>query len=161
MVAVSTSLLISPSLAAPVAAADSGSGSTQDSGTGNTGDGAAAIDTAANALAQRLRDKMPYISKQPTLVGNDVVWTVDVSPMRLKAKKGFSLLDRVGGSLSVSKPGVHVGEQDGNLLTKTVAPRLITKNGAQVFRVTLPKAVADDLRQLSPVDFRRRVGVDM
>ena len=159
VVAVSTSLLTSPSMAATGAA--DGNGPVNRSVASGAPAGTSAPTMTAEAFAQRLRDKMPYISKQPTLVGNDVVWTVDVSPMRLTAKKGVSLLDRVGGSLSVSKPGIHVGEQDGNLLTKTVAPRLITKNGAQVFRVTLPKAVADDLRKLSPRELRRRVGVDM
>lgn len=37
----------------------------------------------ADARAQRLRDKMPFISKLPSLVGNDIVWKVDISPMRV------------------------------------------------------------------------------
>lgn len=122
----------------------------------------------ADALAQRLRDKMPYISQAPTLVGNDLVWTVNVSPMRLKAKKGVSLLDRLGGQVTISKPGVDIagiafeGDSAGKVLfSKTVASRFITKDGDQQVRVTLPKDVAAQLRSLPKSKLIHRVLVSM
>ena len=58
--AVTMSLLASPSLAAPVPTADYGRQAVQKSASGGAVQGRAAVGTA-NALAQRLRDKMPYI----------------------------------------------------------------------------------------------------
>lgn len=167
--AVSTSLLASPSFAVtPVDALTDSSAQVQVAGDQGTEGSTAAIYVPAGDLSKQLRDKMPYISQAPTLVGSDLVWTVNVSPMRLKAKKGVSLLDRLGGQVKISKPGVDIAgiafESDPTgkvLFTKTVASRLITKDGDQQVRVTLPKGVAAELRSLPKSTLIHRVLVSM
>lgn len=167
VVGVSASLLASPSLAAaPVPASSTASGPVQVAGAQHTGR-ATSAKSAADGLARKLRDKMPFISQGPTLVGNDIVWTLDVSPMRLKARKG-ALLDRVGGTLMISKPGINIASPafannpaGKMLVAKTMAPRVITKAGAQEFRVTLPKSVAAKLRRLPKSQLLRRVAIAM
>lgn len=128
----------------------------------------AAIYVPADDLAKQLRDKMPYISQGPSVVGNDLVWTVNVAPMRLKAKQGFSLLDRVGGQVLISKSGVDIAgiafesaSAGKTLLSKPIASRLITKAGDQEFRVSLPETIAAELRALPPSKLIHRVGVSV
>lgn len=167
--AVSTSLLASPSFAVtPVDAVTDRSAQVQVVGDQGTEGSTAAIYVPADDLSKQLRDKMPYISQAPTLVGNDLVWKVNVSPMRLKAKKGVSLLDRLGGQVKISKPGVDIAgmafESDPTgkvLFTKNVASRLITNDGDQQVRVTLPKGVAAELRSLPMSKLIHRVLVSM
>lgn len=121
----------------------------------------------ANELAQRLRDKMPFISEAPKLVGNDLVWEVDISPMRLTYKKGVSLLDRVRGTVYVSAPGVDMryelpgasGKKP--IFEKVVPSRLVTKAGAQKFRMKLPSSVAAQLRKVPKSALGSRVAVVM
>lgn len=113
-----------------------------------------AIYVPADDLAKTLRDKMPFISSEPTLVGNNLIWDVDIAPMRLKAKKGVTLLDRVGGTVFVSRAGVDIrrltkGNAKSRLtLTKVVPSRVITKAGPQQFQITLPANLARELRAL-------------
>jgi hypothetical protein len=126
-----------------------------------------AIYVPADDLARSLRDKMPFISTAPTLVGNKVVWEVDIAPMRLKAKKGFSLLDRVGGNVLVSRAGVDIRRPSGSnttsrlLLDKAIQSRVITKSGAQQFQVTLPSSVARELSQLPSSKLASRLSIVM
>lgn len=163
-----TSLAVSPSLAvAPVDSAMTGTARAQVTGA-QVGANPAAIYVPVDDLAKQLRDKMPFISEGPSVVGNDLVWTVNIAPMRLKARKGFSLLDRVGGQVRVSKLGVDIAsvafEANGEgktLFAKEVPPRLITKAGDQQFSVTLPKNVAAELRTLPKSKLIHRVGVSL
>ncbi len=167
--AVSTSLLASPSFAVtPVDSVTDRSAQVQVAGDQGTEGSTAAIYVPADDLSKQLRDKMPYISQAPTLVGNDLVWKVNVSPMRLKAKKGVSLLDRLGGQVTISKPGVDIAgmafesDQTGKVLfSKTLASRLITNDGDQQVSVTLPKGVAAELRSLPTSKLIHRVLVSM
>jgi len=152
-IAVATSLVATPSFA----------------GTGSGISGVPAVDTDPNAiyvpaddlsqdandLAKLMRDKMPFVSREPKLVGNQMVFAVDVSPMRLFVS-GRKLLDRVGGTVTISRPGVNltlgsfIGDPKGKVLLKRTLPsRLVTKAGEQVFTVTLPSEVAADLRKIS------------
>jgi hypothetical protein len=126
-----------------------------------------AIYVPADDLAKTLRDKMPFISSEPTLVGNNLIWDVDIAPMRLKAKKGVTLLDRVGGTVFVSRAGVDIrrltkGNAKSRLtLTKVVPSRVITKAGPQQFQITLPANLARELRALPSSAWASRVGVVM
>lgn len=121
----------------------------------------------ANAEARRMRDKMPFISKLPTLVGNELVWKIDISPMRVTSTKGSALLDRVGGTLIVGPAGANfrfpLGNQNSSkpLLVKRLPSRLVTKAGPQEFRVTLPRKVAAELRKISKSEVARRIAVLM
>lgn len=163
-----TSLVAAPSLAvAPVDSAMTGTARPLVTGA-QVGASPAAIYVPADDLAKQLRDKMPFISAGPSVVGNDLVWTVNIAPMRVKAKKGFSRLDRVGGHVRVSKPGVDIaniafeGKGAGRtLFAKEVPPRLITKAGDQQFSVTLPANVAAELRALPKSKLIHRVGVSV
>jgi len=119
----------------------------------------------AEALARRLRDKMPFISKSPSLVGNDLVWEADISPMRLTYRKGVSLLDRVGASVFVSRAGVDLrkpisgDKSKATLFKKDLPTRLVTKAGPQEFRLALPSKIADELRKIPASSLASRVRV--
>jgi len=119
----------------------------------------------AEALAQRLRDKMPFISKYPKLVGNELVWEADISPMRLTYRKGVSLLDRVGASVYVSRAGVDLrkpingDKSKATLFKKDLPTRLVTKAGPQEFRLALPSRIADELRKIPASKLASRVSV--
>lgn len=119
----------------------------------------------ADAQAKLLRDKMPFISKAPKLVGDDLVWEVDISPMRLTARKGVSLLDRVGGNLFVGAAGVDLSSpvRDGNakkpVFETTLPSRLVRKAGPMKFRVALPRKVANELRKVPQSKLASRVGI--
>lgn len=160
-IALATSLLATPSMAVtpPV-------GSSVPAVEGDPGDITIPSDELsqnAEALAQRLRDKMPFITKYPTLVGNDLVWEADISPMRLTYRKGVSLLDRVGGSVFVGRSGIDltkvadVDTAKNALFSKELPMRPVTKAGTAKFRVTLPSKVAAELRKVPRSKLASRV----
>jgi len=153
---VTASLVTPPSMAGTPSAAPMSPGARADS---------KAIYVPSRDLPKRMRDKMPYVSKNPSLVGNVLVFAVDISPMRIRTN-GRALLDRVGGQVTISRPGVDLtrgsfaSDPDGKvLLKKKVRSRLITRAGEQTFRITLPSAVAADLRKISKVQWFKRVGL--
>lgn len=162
LVIIGSTLAVTASLMAPVALAEtdpappvtpSSSADTQ------------AIYVPADDLAKLMRDKMPFVSREPMLVGNKMVFAVDVSPMRVFVSGG-KLLDRVGGTVTISRPGVNltlgsfIGDPKGKVLLKRTLPtRLVTKAGDQVFSVTLPSAVAADLRKISKREWFERVSI--
>lgn len=162
-IAVATSLVATPSLA--VTHATPAGVPAADGDTGAIYVPADDLSQNADALARRLRDKMPFISKYPKLVGNDLVWEVDISPMRISYRKGVSLLDRVGGSVFVSRAGVDVtkpasiDKSKAALFEKELPMRPVTKAGAQKFRVTLPSKVAAELRKIPASQLSSRVAV--
>jgi hypothetical protein len=172
-VAAATSLVASPSFGASNGSSEvAGAGDERslESGVQAPASIAAAVDPKADKRASQLRDKMPFFSQEPTVVGDSLVFTVDVSPMREKDKKGSALLDRIGGNVEISRVGVDVRKPgsitaenaaDTLLVSRVLPERTVTKAGDQSFRVRLPKSVAADLRRLSPTQLRQRVKADI
>jgi hypothetical protein len=127
----------------------------------------AAVYVPAETAANRLRDKMPYFRKDPKLVGNSLIFTVDVSPMREKGQKGTALLDQIGGYVQIARAGNNLlkppftsGDAPGALLFDSVLPiRAVTKAGAHFFRVRLPNEVAISLRKGPQTHLAQRVRV--
>lgn len=120
--------------------------------------------------AGELRDMMPFFSQEPTLVGDDLVFELNVAPMRDAATKGSGLLDRVGGRLTISRKGVNMMSPgtfaDGSpvgkvLMARNIPTREVTKAGAQQFKVALPPNVADELRAVPKSKLMERVRVVM
>lgn len=119
--------------------------------------------------AKQLRDKMPYFSREPRIVGNAVVFSLDVSPMREAGGAGSARLDRVSGRLTISRkgidlldPAVFAGPSDGKvLLDKAVPARIVKSAGDQNFSIPVPAAVATSLRALSPSQLGRRLRIVM
>lgn len=153
---VTASLVAPPSMASTPSSAP---------GASSVGAETKAIYVPSRDLPKRMRDKMPYVSKNPYLVGNVLVFAVDISPMRIRAKAG-ALLDRVGGQVTISRAGVDLtrgsfaSDPDGKvLLKKRVTPRLITRAGEQTFRIPLPSEVAADLRKIPLRKWFTRVGI--
>ncbi len=118
----------------------------------------------------QLRDKMPYFSEQPSLVGNDLVFALDVDPMRDEVTKGPELLDRIGGSLVISRKGIDLRDPSqidassqpaGKALSRNLQTRTVKTSGAQQYRIALPKAVAASLRNESKRGLAHRVRVVM
>lgn len=159
-IALATSVVAAPSMAVTRSAVPAVDG---DRGTVSVA--ADDLSRSADSRARQLRDKMPYFSKPPKLVGNDVVWEVDISPMRLTSRKGTALLDRVGGNLFVGHAGVDLrspvrdGRARGAVFEKTLPSRLVSKAGPMKFRVTLPTKLANELRRIPQSKLASRVGI--
>ena len=172
-VAAATSLVASPSLAASSSSSEfAGVGEQRsvDSGVQVPAAKAAAVDPKADKRAGQLRDKMPFFSQEPTVVGDSLVFSVDVSPMREKGEEGSALLDRIGGNLEISRVGVDLRKTgsvtstnaaDTLLVNRVLPVRTVTKAGDQTYRVRLPKSAVSELRRLSPSKLLRRVNVEV
>ena len=154
--AVAASLAVAPSMADTEAASPAVSIAAADP---------AAIYVPADDLAKALRDKMPYVAVLPHLSGNTLVFAVDVSPMRLRTE-GKALLDRIGGSVTISRPGINLTRNAFSknteakiLLKRTLPARLVNMAGLHVFKVPLPREVAADLRAKPLRQWFKRVSV--
>ena len=111
---------------------------------------------------------MPYFAREPRVIGRSVVFALDISPMRTRESRKGSLPDQVGGTVMVSRKGVSMlspgdvstGAAAKKLIVRTQLPtRVIRKAGVQRYEVSLPKAVARELRAIKPQRLAHRLRV--